>query len=61
MLSIPLIGYGGAGNFKHIADAFNKTKVSALACSSIFHFGDNNPIRLRSYLRNNDIPMRVLK
>ena len=24
-------------------------------------FGDNNPIRLRSYLRNNSIPMRVLR
>ncbi len=61
MLNIPLIGYGGAGNFEHIFDVFNKTQVSALACSSIFHFGDNNPIRLRSYLRNNSIPMRVLK
>ncbi len=61
ILTIPLIGYGGAGNFKHILDVFNNTKVSALACSSIFHFGDNNPIRLRSYLRNNNIPMRVLK
>ena len=61
MLSIPLIGYGGAGNFKHILDVFKNTEVSALACSSIFHFGDNNPIRLRSYLRNNSIPMRVLK
>ena len=61
MLSIPLIGYGGAGNFQHIFDVFKNTEVSALACSSIFHFGDNNPIRLRSYLRNNSIPMRVLK
>ena len=58
MLSIPLIGYGGAGNFQHIFDVFKNTEVSALACSSIFHFGDNNPIRLRSYLRNNSIPMR---
>ena len=61
ILSIPLIGYGGAGNFQHILDVFNNTKVSAIACSSLFHFGDNNPIRLRSYLRNNNIPMRVLK
>tara|TARA_B100000902_G_C27312471_1_gene919221 strand:+ start:2927 stop:3688 length:762 start_codon:yes stop_codon:yes gene_type:complete len=61
ILNIPLIGYGGAGNFEHIFDAFSKTQVSALACSSIFHFGDNNPIRLRSYLRNNSIPMRTLR
>lgn len=60
-LKIPLIGFGGAGNFQHFVDTFTQTQVSALACSSIFHFGDNNPIRLRSYLRNNNIPMRKLK
>ena len=25
------------------------------------YFGDNNPIRARSYLKNNNIPMRRLK
>ena len=60
-LSIPLIASGGAGNFMHLVELFNKTNVSAVACASLFHFGDNNPIRARSYLKNNDIPMRRLK
>ena len=60
-LSIPLIASGGAGNFMHLVDLFSKTKVSAASCASLFHFGDNNPIRARSYLKNNDIPMRRLK
>ncbi len=60
-VSIPVIVCGGAGNFKHLADAFEKTDVSAVACASLFHFGDNNPIRARSYLRNLKIPLRVLK
>lgn len=59
--SIPVILCGGAGNFMHLAEAFQKTEVSAVACASLFHFGDNNPIRARSYLRNLGIPMRVLK
>ena len=52
---IPVIACGGAGNFADIAEAFIKTNIGALAMSSIFHFGDNNPIRLRSYLKNNKI------
>ena len=58
---VPVIVCGGAGNFMHLADALQKTKVTATACASLFHFGDNNPIRARSYLRNLGIPQRVVK
>jgi cyclase len=57
---VPVIMSGGAGNFAHLAELL-RTSASAAACASLFHFGDNNPIRARSYLRNADIPMRVLK
>ena len=57
----PLIFSGGAGNYMHLADLLNNTSISAAACASLFHFGDNNPIRARSYLKNLDIPMRMLK
>ena len=60
-VTIPVIACGGAGNFMHIADLLKETQVSAAACASIFHFGDNNPIRARSYLRNLDVAMRVVK
>jgi len=57
----PIIACGGAGNFEHMEKLFMETNVEAAACASIFHFGDNNPIRLRSYLKNKNIPMRILK
>ena len=60
-VGIPVIVCGGAGNFMHLADLLRGTQASGAACASIFHFGDNNPIRARSYLRNLDVPMRVLK
>ena len=60
-VSIPVIICGGAGNFMHLAEALTKTDISAVACASLFNFGDNSPIRARSYLRNLDIPMRTLK
>jgi len=60
-VSVPVILCGGAGNFVHLAEAFQKTAVAAAACASLFHFGDNNPIRARSYLRNLGIPVRAVK
>ena len=60
-LTIPVIGCCGAGNFEHFYEIFSQTEVSALSCSSIFHFGDNNPIRLRSYLKNKNIPVRNIR
>lgn len=60
-LSIPIVISGGAGNFNHLAEALNHKMVSGVACASLFHFGDNNPIRARSYLKNQGILMRNLK
>jgi imidazole glycerol-phosphate synthase subunit HisF len=60
-VAVPVIVSGGAGNFLHLAELLRDTPASAAACASLFHFGDNNPIRARSYLRNIGIPMRVLR
>jgi len=60
-LHVPVIIAGGAGNFVHLAELLGETSASAAACASLFHFGDNNPIRARSYLKNLNIPNRVLK
>ncbi len=60
-IAIPIVISGGAGNFTHLAEVFQKTKASGAACASLFHFGDNNPMRARSYLRNLAIPIRVVK
>ena len=61
ILKVPLITCGGAGNFQHIVNLFSETEVSAAACSSIFHFGDNCPMQARTYLRNHGIEMRNIK
>lgn len=57
----PIIIAGGAGTFMHLVAAFNDANVDAVACASLFHFGDNNPIRARSYLLNQNIPMKLTK
>jgi cyclase len=57
---LPVIACGGAGNFMHLVNAFNETEVGALAMASIYHFGDNNPVRARSYLKNQDINIKAV-
>lgn len=54
----PVIAMGGAGNFQHLADVFVHDLAQAVACASLFHFGDNNPIRARAYLKNSGIPVK---
>lgn len=58
--SVPVIACGGAGNFEHMKEAFLRTGVSALACGSLFNFGDNNPIRAKAFLSNYDLPFKVI-
>lgn len=60
-LAVPLVISGGAGNFQHLSEALKFDFVSGVACGSLFHFADNNPIRARSHLKNQGIAMRVLK
>ena len=58
--ALPVIACGGEGNFMHLVDAYKKTGVGALAMASIYHFGDNNPVRARSYLKNQDINIKTV-
>lgn len=57
--NVPVIGLGGVGNFDHLVEAFLECQVDAVACGSLFTFGDNNPIRVRAYLKNQGIPVRI--
>lgn len=57
---IPVIACGGAGTFDHLKEAFLKTGVSAIACGSLFNFGDNNPLRAKAALSNYDLPFKVI-
>lgn len=57
---IPVIGRGGSGTYEHLREAFLGSAVEALACGSLFNFGDNNPIRAKAHLSNYGIPFKVV-
>jgi imidazole glycerol-phosphate synthase subunit HisF len=59
-VQVPVIGCGGAGNYNHLKDAFLESRVSALACGSLFNFTDSNPIRAKAFLTNYGIPFKTV-
>lgn len=57
-LSIPIIASGGAGNMGHFKDVFTQGKADAALAASIFHFKEIPIPELKSYLKDNNIPVR---
>jgi len=58
--TVPVIGCGGSGQYNHLKEAFLQTKVSALACGSLFNFSDSNPLRAKAFLSNYGLPFKVV-
>ncbi len=56
-LEIPVIASSGAGSL-HDCEAALRCGVSAIAVSSMFLFSDHSPIKLRTYLASNGLPVR---
>ena len=58
IISIPLIGCGGAGHPKHFLNCFQKTSLNAIAAGNFFHFTENAYPRVKQYLKQNSINVR---
>ncbi len=56
-INIPVVASGGAGNYKHMLEAFN-SGASAVAASSIFHFTQQTPAEAKKFLKKKNIPVR---
>lgn len=59
-LEKPLIASSGAGNLRHLEEAFS-AGASAVTVSSMFIFTDNSPIKARTYLAGRGIDVRNQK
>jgi len=58
-VSIPVIASGGCGNPKHVLDIFQKSDVDAALAASIFHYETHSVDRVKEYLKENSIPVRL--
>jgi cyclase len=59
-VNIPVIANGGAGLLVDLIDGATKTHASAIACSSLFHFSDNKPIKAKAFLQDNGVSVRPI-
>jgi cyclase len=59
LLSIPVIASGGAGTTRHFLEAFVMGKADAALAASLFHFAELTIPSLKSYLKSNDITVRL--
>ncbi len=57
-LNIPIIASGGAGNIRHMYDAFTEGKADAALAASIFHFGEYTIGEAKEYLREKGVAIR---
>lgn len=55
---LPVIASGGAGTPEHFAEVFLETPASAALAASVFHFGEIDIPELKTFLNDEQIPMR---
>ena len=58
-VSVPVIASGGAGDYEHFADLFQKTGIDGGLAASVFHSGQIPVPDLKHYLRQRDIKVRI--
>lgn len=58
-VNIPVIASGGAGAYEHFYDAFVIGKADAVLAASLFHFGEIPIPKLKEYLKEKGISVRL--
>ncbi|MEC7867029.1 MAG: imidazole glycerol phosphate synthase subunit HisF [Candidatus Poribacteria bacterium] len=58
LVSVPVIASGGAGNPEHLRDVFLQSRADAAIVASITHYGEFSISSIKSYLQQEEIPVR---
>lgn len=58
-VSVPVIASGGAGSPKHFQAVFKNGMADAALAASVFHFQEIEIMKLKEYLNENDIEVRL--
>lgn len=58
-LTVPVIASGGAGKIEHFKEVFEKANADAALAASIFHYKEIMIPGLKSYLKKNNIKVRI--
>ena len=58
-VNVPVIASGGAGTKKHFKDVFENGKADAALAASVFHYKEISIPELKTYLKENNIEIRL--
>lgn len=58
-VEIPVIASGGAGNVKHIGEAFIEGKAEAALLASLLHYGQLTVSEIKDYLQQQGVVVRI--
>jgi imidazole glycerol-phosphate synthase subunit HisF len=58
-VNVPVIASGGAGTMQHFKDVFEIGKADAALAASVFHYKEIGIPELKTYLRENNIEIRL--
>ncbi|WP_268541905.1 imidazole glycerol phosphate synthase subunit HisF [Candidatus Nitrosotenuis cloacae] len=58
-VNIPVVASGGCGEPSHMLDVFKKTDVDAALAASIFHYETHSVDRVKEFLKENHIEVRL--
>ncbi len=58
-LPVPIIASGGAGTMEHFSDIFLKANADAALAASVFHYGEMEIPKLKQYLFDQNINVRI--
>lgn len=58
-VNVPVIASGGAGSMEHFKDVFKNGKADAALAASVFHYKEIGIPQLKTYLKENNIEVRL--
>ena len=58
-VAIPVVASGGAGNVKHIGEAFTEGKAEAALLASLLHYGQLTVSEIKHYLGQQGVSVRI--
>ena len=59
-VNVPVIVNSGAGLLVDLVEVVQMTNASAVACSSLFAFTDNKPVKAKAFMENHKVKIRPL-
>ena len=59
-VDVPVIACGGCGQLQDLVEAASTGRASAVACSSLFAFTDNKPIKAKAFMQTSGINVRPI-